>query len=77
MIANTADDEPQTYTDYTQAADIAKLLPALIPSSFENCMDQAVYHQAIKNCLSATVYTKDGQEILCTCYADRTGGLVS
>lgn len=77
VIANTADDEPQTYTDYTQAADIAKLLPALIPSGFANCMDQAVYHQAIKNCLSATVYTKDGQEILCECYADRTGGLVS
>lgn len=77
VIANTADDEPQTYTDYTQAADIAKLLPALIPSGFANCMDQAVYHQAIKNCLTATVYTKDGQEILCECYADRTGGLVS
>ena len=77
VITNTADDEPQTYTDYTQAADIAKLLPALIPSGFANCMDQAVYHQAIKNCLSATVYTKDGQEILCECYADRTGGLVS
>lgn len=71
------DDGPQEFKDYTQAADIAKLLPALIPSGFANCMDQAVYHQAIKNCMSATVYTKDGQEILCECYADRTGGLVS
>ena len=77
VIANTADDEPQTYTDYTQVADIAKLIPALIPEDFANCMDGAVYHQALKNYRHITVYMKDGQEIACGCYLDRTGGLVS
>ena len=65
------------YEEYTQAADIAKLIPALIPEDFANCMDGAVYHQALKNDRHVTVYMKDGQEIACGCYLDRTGGLVS
>lgn len=73
-IAKISDDGDK---EYTQAANIAKLLPAVIPDKFENCLDGAVYHQASKNYHSMTVYMKDGQKIACGCYLDRTGGLVS
>lgn len=72
-IAKISDDG---YEEYTQATDIAKLLPAIIPNEFQNCLDGAVYHQASKNYQHMTVYMKDGQKIECGCYLDRTGGLV-
>ena len=71
------DDGPQEFKDYTQTADIAKLLPAVIPIDLENCLDKAVFHQAIENYRFTTVYMKDGQTVACDCYLDRTGGLVS
>jgi hypothetical protein len=77
VITDVSDEGEEKYQDFTQAADIAKLLPAVIPTDFENYLDGAVYHQASKNYHSTTVYMKDGQTIACGCYLDRTGGLVS
>ncbi len=77
VITDVSDAGEAKYQDFTQSTDIAKLLPAVIPTDFENNLDGAVYHSATKNYKQATVYMKDGQTIECGCYLDRTGGLIS
>lgn len=77
VITDVSDAGEAKYQDFTQSTDIAKLLPAVIPTDFENNLDGAVYRSATKNYKQATVYMKDGQTIECGCYLDRTGGLIS
>ncbi len=63
VITDVSDAGEAKYQDFTQSTDIAKLLPAVIPTDFENNLDGAVYHSATKNYKQATVYMKDGQTI--------------
>lgn len=69
-----SDDGKEEYQDFTQPADIAKLLPALIPNIYTGNVDPTIY--STRNYLTANVYLKDGEKIVCECYADRTGGVV-
>lgn len=77
IITDVSDDGEEKYQDFTQPTDIAKLIPAVISTNFNNNLDGAVYHSATKNYKQTTVYMKDGQTVACDCYLDRTGGLVS
>lgn len=75
-VSVAVDDDPQKYQDFTQPADIAKLLPAVIPDVYVNNVDQAVYNYLVSGTRNASIYLKDGEEIVGYCYIDRTGGLV-
>lgn len=71
-----SDDGKEEYQDFTQPADIAKLLPAVIPRVYTNSVDSAIYSTRIFHSLTANVYLKDGEKITCDCYVNKTGGLV-
>ena len=75
-VSVAVDDDPQKYQDFTQPADIAKLLPAVIPDVYVNNVDQAVYNYLVSGTRNASIYLKDGEEIVGYCYIDKTGGLV-
>lgn len=76
VLVDISDEGVEKYQDFTQPADIAKLIPSVIPDGYVNWVDGAVHHGWSRDARSAYVHLKNGESISCNCYADRTGGLV-